>query len=290
MELPFQKQQFHFLLQLADYRTEYLDPFFRFLNYFDTIYFLFFLIPMIWIGFSSRWGIRVFYLLLVSGFVNTLCKELIQWPRPTVECPGLGLFLFNSPGFPSGGAQTAALLGGLLIASCKSRKAWIIGLSYILLISFSRLYLGVHYPIDVLGGWVIGFSLLFLFLYLHPLIETFLKRKGLSFSLGCSLFLPLAAMTLYPHPKIYYQMGCAMGVGTGIYFSLKNRLYLPTPKEWPEALIRICIGIAGLFVLDLFWPKEEALFAGTIALGLWISLAASPFCKWALQHFYRQDF
>jgi membrane-associated phospholipid phosphatase len=70
----------------------------------------------------------------------------------------------GSPSFPSGHALYAAsVLGGLavLLTARMERRLlqlllWLITVSLILLVGLSRVYLGVHYPSDVLAGYAIG--------------------------------------------------------------------------------------------------------------------------------------
>jgi undecaprenyl-diphosphatase len=93
--------------------------------------------------------------------VNSVLKSLFARPRPTVV-PHLTHVLTES--FPSGHAMLSAIvyltLGALLAQLVEWRwlKAYLLGvaLSLTLLIGVTRVYLGVHYPTDVLGGWMAG--------------------------------------------------------------------------------------------------------------------------------------
>lgn len=108
-------------------------------------------------------------LLLVVGStvggagVNSLLKSVFARPRPSVV-PHLTWVLTES--FPSGHAMLSAIvyltLGALLAQLVERRwlKAYLVGvaLSLTLLIGLTRVYLGVHYPTDVLGGWMAGLA------------------------------------------------------------------------------------------------------------------------------------
>ncbi len=274
--MPYLDQQLEFVQWIAAHRTPFLDPFFRFLNYFDTEYFGLVLIPLVWIGFSYRWGLRLFYLTILNSMLNGFLKLSLYLPRPSQLVDGLGLFNFRSPGFPSGGAQTAFLFGGLLIVYWKNRWSLPLALAYILLISFSRLYLGVHFPIDILGGWAAGFVLLYLFVQNIEKIERFLDRKGLYFSLFLSVVIPLLLLALKHDAALYG----ALGVGLGTFLSLKYGLFLREPKSPWEGSVRGLFGIATLFFIYLLWPKGYSPAAQYFAMSLWISLAISPLWKY----------
>ncbi len=279
MEMPFHQQQLDWMVEFLNHRIPALNPVFLFLNYLDTEYFFFLLVPIIWIGFSYQWGIRIFYLFTANAILNGLVKSLVGWPRPSQDMPELGLLHFHSFGFPSGAAQTAMLLGALLIYYWKKRPtaAWTIASIYILVVSFSRIYLGVHYPTDILGGWAIGLALMFLFIYSIGPIEKFLASKGLYASLFLSLAIPF--VLLAPFPKYHYMLGSLLGAAVGIFFSLKYRLYLPSPKKIPEGILRGLLAIAILALIFFLWPKELPHYTRSFACALWISLGASPLCR-----------
>jgi undecaprenyl-diphosphatase len=106
-------------------------------------------------------------LLLASTFgglaLNGVLKLGFNRPRPTVFVPAVHTV---SSSFPSGHAMSATIVYltvGYLAARLHKRRwaRWVvmsIAFVVIALISFSRLYLGVHYPSDVLAGFVIGFA------------------------------------------------------------------------------------------------------------------------------------
>jgi undecaprenyl-diphosphatase len=97
-----------------------------------------------------------------AGFVNAALKVSFNRPRPDVfpwRTQHVGL-----ASFPSGHAMTSVVVYGTLafliarLAPTKllRRITWVTAILVILLIGWSRLYLGVHYPSDVLAGFVMG--------------------------------------------------------------------------------------------------------------------------------------
>lgn len=266
------------MIKLTDGRISFLDPLFRFLNYFDSIYFFFFLVPLLWVGFSYQWGIRIFYWFSLNGFVIHLAKHMFGWPRPSTDLPELGMFHPITNGFPSGAATIAMFLGTLLIYQFRTRLAWVVGVICILLVSFSRLYLGVHYPLDILGGWVLAWVMLFILVGSKNPIENWLKKKGLRFCLMLSTGIPLVLLFAFSNPQIYFVMGSCIAVGLGIYFSLKHDLYLPKPKTLIEGFGRSFVGILLLFLVFFLIPGKESFSKGFL-IGLFMSLVPSPICK-----------
>ena len=99
----------------------------------------------------------------VSGeLVNSAMKHAFMRPRPTVV-PHLREAVSTS--FPSGHAMDSALiyltLGAMLMRVAERRltKLYCLGVALILtlLVGVSRVYIGVHYPTDVVAGWILGF-------------------------------------------------------------------------------------------------------------------------------------
>ncbi len=277
MSLPLHCEQLRLIADLAASRTPFWDPIFRFLNYADSSYFVFVLIPLVWVGFSWRWGLRLFYLVTISTLLNAFFKELIGWPRPCTDAPEVGMLCIRGFGFPSGGAQTCMLLGGLLIYTWRTRAAWVLGVLYIALVSFSRLYLGVHYPIDILGGWAIGLALLGLYIWWIGPIERFLHSKRLETGFVLSEVFPLLLM-LGSTSSLYHRVD-AMAVGLGAFLSLKYHLYLPAPKTIQAGLIRGTIAVIGLFLILAVLPPSWPISVKYAILALWLSLGASPACR-----------
>jgi membrane-associated phospholipid phosphatase len=277
--MPFHQEQLDFITNLANHRLPFLNFIFSRVHYLDTVYFFFAFILLMWFAFSYRWGIRMYYLLTISNLINVLMKGLVGWPRPSTDIPDLGMISLGPLGFPSGGAQTSLLLGALLIYYFRTPTAWILGIFYALLISFSRMYLGVHYPIDILGGWTLGIILFLLFIFTIEPLEAFFKRKGLFVSLILSVAIPAAIiLALYDKPLIYPAMGMPIAAGLGIYLSLKYDLFLPDSRTLHEGFGNLFIAIALVSLFEALWPWPDS-FAKSFFMGIIVSLLASPVSK-----------
>ncbi len=113
--------------------------------------------------------------LALSFILNRILKLIIARPRP----PRLRLVIENGYSFPSGHSMVSFAFYGFLIylinKNLKNKKikySLIVLLSLlILLIGISRIYLGVHYVTDVLGGYIIGL------IYLIVFIKILKKKK-----------------------------------------------------------------------------------------------------------------
>ena len=112
----------------------------------------------------------VFWPLAVAGaaLLNQLAKHVFARIRPDFWISSLPESTFS---FPSGHAmQSMAVVAGLVVLTWDGRWRWpvmLIGVCFVLLVGLSRIYLGVHFPSDILAGWtaslawVIGLSVLF---------------------------------------------------------------------------------------------------------------------------------
>lgn len=111
-----------------------------------------------------------------------IIKELVARARPDIS---IAAYIESSSAFPSGHAALSTAFYGFLAYSLiagRSRKARIAGYAafgtLIALISFGRIYLGVHYPSDVLGGFIVGGLFLALGIIIAKRLDRFFRSKS----------------------------------------------------------------------------------------------------------------
>lgn len=109
-------------------------------------------------------GLLLFLLAAVcvtmSDFVSSkILKDFFAVPRPCITLPDVHLLAgcTHSGSFPSSHAANSFAIASTL--GFYEKRLWLIGLPCALLVMFSRLYLGVHYPSDVAFGAVIGLGI-----------------------------------------------------------------------------------------------------------------------------------
>jgi membrane-associated phospholipid phosphatase len=119
-------------------------------------FFLLFL-PVVYWCVHRRIGAGLAILFLISASVNAIAKALIGMPRPfAVDSSVMQLETAGGNGFPSGHTQGAMVVWSYLSVRFKKTWLWWLAVAMILLIPLSRFFLGVHFPVDLAGGYLIG--------------------------------------------------------------------------------------------------------------------------------------
>ena len=143
-------------------------------------------------------GIRVALILMLSTNINSAFKLAFHGPRPYWYSPKVrALATETSFGVPSGHAQGAVVFWGLLATYLRKWWSWLVAILFILLIGLSRLYLGVHFPHDVLLGWLIGGVILWLGLRFWDPVLAWAKKLGVGWQVLCA-FLASLVLILFP--------------------------------------------------------------------------------------------
>ncbi len=93
--------------------------------------------------------------LLLSAYLNHSLKMMIKMERPPAGYRIIGKE-YITWGFPSGHVQNAATFWSWVWLKIRGSPCFALSLTMIFLVGLSRIYLGVHYPGDILGGIVIG--------------------------------------------------------------------------------------------------------------------------------------
>ncbi len=156
----------------------WLTPVFTVLTFLGDEEFYLLVFPLLYWAISRRLGIRLGVMLLLTAGLNTVLKLVWATPRPSFLAPELGAVTETSFGLPSGHAQNAAAVWGLLAASM---RRWWVRLGLVVLIAgigWSRFHLGVHFLEDMLVGWLVGGVLLALYLRYEPRVRAWLTRQS----------------------------------------------------------------------------------------------------------------
>ncbi len=214
-----------------------------------------------WKGARSL-GFRLALLLSVSGFLNAELKELFRRPRPLQILPEVQLVYTQGWSFPSGHAQNSAALGWYWGWRCRGLKRLVLFL-LVLLIGLSRVYLGVHYPTDVLAGWVIGAVLVATMCGVEVPLDGRLVRSGSETFFGVIVAACVGLGLLLPHAAAPRLLGLLAGIILGW------RRSLPAIQElgsrWPVAggLVTFTTYVSAKWLLPLWlaglWQSATSL-------------------------------
>jgi len=273
----------NFITIIQQIDTPLLDSFFRAITSLGDELFYLLLFPFLLWCVDFYLGIRVGIIFLLSVYLNSGLKEIFQQPRPFEILPEIQKVHAYGYGFPSGHAQSSLVVWGS-IAYWK-KQIWIRNLSVllILLIGFSRIYLGVHFPTDILGGWLFGGLILVLsyFIFLKIKLD-FIQRNMIFKIIGITLF-PVILLQIQSSPDTISSVAALTGIGYGLLLFL-SFIGGIRPGNWMQRLISFLVGVIGIGIiylgLKLILPSEGqslyqlSRFFRYLLLGIWISFGA----------------
>jgi membrane-associated phospholipid phosphatase len=206
---------------------------------------------------DSKKGAVLGIVLLLSAFLNEWLKELLAMPRPYDLDPKVGISDTPGFGFPSGHAQVTATFWG--IAAAWIKKPWNILLAVLipLAVGFSRIYLGVHFPTDVFGGWAIGGLIVAVYYALGDRLARFVS--GLDIRLKLAIAAAISLIMNFLTPSDVSMSGAFFGFAAGYAIS-ENSLSFSARGTWPRKALRLLAGLGGIallyFGLKAVFPKE----------------------------------
>jgi undecaprenyl-diphosphatase len=128
-----------------------------------------------------RFVIQMIFVLAISALSNLALKQVINRPRPEIE----HLVSVATLSYPSGHAMSAISFYGFLIYLCygfkmnKLIKLGVILFLTILIFSIgiSRIYLGVHFPSDIAGGFIAGLIWVAFCIIIFNIIDLYRRKE-----------------------------------------------------------------------------------------------------------------
>ncbi|MDD2492511.1 MAG: phosphatase PAP2 family protein [Bacilli bacterium] len=253
---------------LRELSTPFIDGLLQAITFLGEQYVLIAVLAVVYFIFDKRSGQRIAYAIFTSISFNGAIKGVVKYERPFVydtSYEPVRVETATGYSFPSGHTQNASVTYTSLALQFKKKWLfWIVGI-IIFLIGISRVGLGVHYPKDVLFGWIFGIGCAFLGNYLHHKFEHDFKKLALLYVITFAIFLPFVFIFWrkdFSDIKIYrdFYTGYAMFAGF-IAGSLWERKVLDFDCQAPlgKKLIRllgaiICVMLTQ-FGLDMLFPE-----------------------------------
>jgi membrane-associated phospholipid phosphatase len=209
-----------------------------------------------YLGVDARFGQKLGIVLVASFFLNQYAKGWFDTPRPfaldaDVVRTQRALDGAGGAGFPSGHAQSSATFW--LYAATQARRRWFWALAVLLVavVSFSRLYLGVHVPADIAGGLVIGVALV--------LLAVALERRRPRLATGTlvagALVVPFTLHLVAPTPESDLLAGALGALVLGPTL-VPHRTDGPVWGRALVALIGVLLAFAVLFATSAYLPEH----------------------------------
>lgn len=232
------------------------------------------------------------YYMMTVGFAGTIINQFLKlWfriPRPWVKDPNFTIVESaraeaTGYSFPSGHTQNAFAVFGAPARFFKNTALRIIFIFLIALTAFSRMYVGVHTPLDVGVSIIVGTILVFVIYPFFRDMDKSPKKVYIIFS----IFIVLAAafvafVELYDFPadidaenyasglkNAYMILFCAIGLMMTFFIDTKY-VHFPTQAVWWAQIIKVVVGLAILLALkSVLKAPLLALFGGhSIAHGV----------------------
>ena len=224
----------------------------RFFSFLGSEYFFLFALPVIYWCIDSALGLRIGVILLFTGGLNDILKMAMLGPRPYwFSAQVKALSAESSFGVPSGHAQSATVVWGTLANRLGRAWAWIVAITIIFLIGFSRIFLAVHFPHDVLLGWILGALTLWSFIALWDRVAAWVKQKSFAQQMVMALIVSFAIVLF----------------GGLAFYGLRDYVF---PQEWITNALRAGDPLPAPVSMDGILTSAATLF-GMLSGLAWIN-------------------
>lgn len=287
-----------------------LDGPMQFLTFLGRIEFYLLLLPFIYWALDRRLAVGTILILIVADLFGSNFKLLFHQPRPYWLGGVPALSEEPSYGIPSTHASDSLAVWGYLAYQLRRRWLTIGVILFVFLIGVSRLYLGMHFPHDVIFGWLIGGAVLVGFVKSQQRVAAWFNRQSLLAQIGLGFALSVAIIVIgqvmqmllsgIPDPEAWrvyaaeartpaYSFtlaGALFGLVAG-YSLMKQRAPFKSTGPWLKRGGRYLLGIIGVllihFGLDFLFgaitPEESGLGYGLrstryAAVTFWVSFLA----------------
>lgn len=226
------------------------------------------------------------YYVMAVGFMGTMANQFLKLacrvPRPWVLDPEFTILeqareAATGYSFPSGHSQNAVGTFGALALTAKNRWMKVLCIAAAVLVPFSRMYIGVHTPADVIVGSAMALALVFL---LKPMMLG-QSEKAMKPLVAVMLLMALgllAYVECWPFPADvdahnlesgvkngYTMMGCIIGVVV-VYPVEKKYVNFDTRAVWWAQILKAVLGLAVvLAVKEGLRAPLDAIFGGHLA-------------------------
>jgi membrane-associated phospholipid phosphatase len=256
------------ILWVQSFRHPFLDALFQAATSLGEEEFYLIFLPFIYWCLNKQVGVSLAYISIFSPYLNSIIKLTFRLPRPSDPRIVL-LRTETSPSFPSNHAQGAVVNWGYLTLRFRNKMFSIVAVVLVLLIAFSRIYVGVHFPQDVVGGVLMGLLLLVAYNWLVGTIEKQRFDLPLPIKLTLSVVVPLALLFAhpfdvdgtYPAEIAATIMGTILGMSIGFILEREHVRFKVDGLWWKRGL-RFVLGMVLVVIfylgLKVVFPEEAS--------------------------------
>jgi membrane-associated phospholipid phosphatase len=270
-----------------------LDGVMNFFSFLGRIEFYLLFLSFIYWSIDSSLGMRALLVLIITDIWGTFFKLLFHQPRPYWIGGVKKLSEETTYGIPSIHASDSIAIWGYLGDRVRKNWLWVVAIVLIIFIGVSRIYLGVHFPHDVLFGWLLGGVIVWIFLQVENQVASWAKKQTILTQVGLGLVLSIVVVLIgqviqiwlagSPDPQTwnayaasartpttsYTLSGALFGAISGYAF-MKHWARFQSTGPWIKRIGRYALGIAVTLliyiVLDVLFgfiaPDETAVGYG----------------------------
>jgi len=235
---------------------------------------------------DKKKGLVISISLLSSLIGMSTLKAIVRQPRPFMVLDSIkGKRLQTATGysFPSGHTTTASSFYSAVAMNFRKKGLSIVLAILIFLIGISRMYLGVHWPLDVLGGWILGITITFaLTSVLEKLFSDSEKTRKFCWITGAvtsvsGLVMGVLVTLNLIDPMAFTDFCKTLGLAGGALFGfiLEERFgKFTTDGEFRQKFFRTLIGVLSMLLvragLKAVMPSSAVFsFIRYLILGFW---------------------
>lgn len=264
--------ELQFLQLLESMRTAFSLKLFEIITMLGEETLLILILAILYYAYDKHLALRIGYITLTSMCTNNVVKNIVKRPRPFAVGKVNPARAHTATGysFPSGHTQTIATWSTVFAMKFRKTGVSVLAGIGIVAVAFSRLFLGVHYPSDVIVGAVLGIAISIGLSLIYDKTSDMQKL----YRNTCFILFPFAILFMIKADPLYDDFYKLYGMLVGLCFAtIIEEKYAPVTydvKCWKKVL-RVVAGIVavliikeGMKLLDVFGNQRISLVLDAI--------------------------